>query len=110
MCACHSGWLIAGLLAATSPPASSIAFATVSDSLPQTSSQFQIVPAEHPTARKTPRSQAHLRPIIVVQSEGVSAHIRQSFVRAAVFGGLGILGMIYIGYRVYGRRQGRAAT
>jgi hypothetical protein len=69
-----------------------------------------VVPAEHPAVRTKARSTTKIRPAVVVQSDGVSEIVRQGFIRAAVCGGLGTLGLIFIGYRLHGRRHGKAAT
>ncbi len=85
-------------------------WAAVSQGMPQPSGRFEVVPTEHPAIRSQPRSTSKIRPAIVIQSEGVSEIVRQGFIRAAVCGGLGMLGVIFIGYRLYGRRHGNPAT
>ncbi len=98
-----------GLGFALAAPASQ-GFAAVSEGAPQSPGRFEVVPAEHPTIRTKPRSTTKNRPAIVIQSEGVSEVVRQGFIRAAACAGLGALGLIFIGCRLYGRRQGKAAT
>jgi hypothetical protein len=98
-----------GLGLASVMPASQ-AFAAVSDGAPPSSRRFEVVPAEHPAVRTKARSTTKIRPAVVVQSDGVSEIVRQGFIRAAVCGGLGTLGLIFIGYRLHGRRHGKAAT
>jgi hypothetical protein len=85
------------------------AVAAVSDGAPSSSRQFEVVPAEHPPVRTGARSTAKIRPAVVVQSDGVADIVRQGFIRAAVCGGLGALGLVFIGYRLHGRRHGKAA-
>jgi hypothetical protein len=109
MASCRGRWLIAGFIAAVSLLPTT-AFAAIPEAEPQSSRQFQVIPDEPPTTRRKPRSHADLRPAIVIRSEGVSAQIRQGFMRAAFCVALGFLGMIFIGYRAYNRRQGKAAT
>lgn len=98
-----------GLGLALAVPASQ-GLAAVSEGEPQSLGRFEVVPAEHPAARTKPRSTTKIRPAIVIKSEGVSEAVRQGFIRAAACAGLGALGLIFVGYRIYGRRHGRAAT
>lgn len=96
-----------GLGMALVMPASQ-AVAAVSEGAPPLPKQFEVVPAEHPPVRNGARLTTKIRPAIVVRSDGVADSVRQGFIRAAVCGGLGALGLIFIGYRLHGRRHGKA--
>lgn len=110
MCAFRCGWLIVGIGLALSPASVSDAFAAITGASPQPPPTIDVVPLENRALRNNPLSRGDLRRPIIIQSGEAAEHIRQGYIRAALCGGLGLLGLIFIGYRAYGRRQGRAAT
>ena len=70
---------------------------------------FRILPKEHPSA--DPKKRLHnLRGPVVVTAQRHSAQYRYHLYRGIALIVVGLIGMTWIGYRVYGRRQARVST
>ncbi len=86
------------------PPAASAAVGNdASDAPPRL---FRILPDEHPSVDPKKRLR-NLRGPIVVTAQRHSAQYRYHLYRGISFILIGLIGMTWIGYRAYGRRQAR---
>ena len=72
--------------------------------------QFQVLPFDNPILRRTARVTSPLNRPIIVKSDAAAAFIRQGFINAMLCAIAGALGLIVIGFRLYGNRHGNAAT
>lgn len=93
-------------IALAMPPAACAAVGTdATDAPPRL---FRILPDEHPSVDPKKRL-LNLRRPIVVASHATTAHFRYHLYRGIALIVFGLIGMTWIGYRAYGRRQARAA-
>ncbi len=72
--------------------------------------QFQVLPFDNPVLRRNARITSPLHRPIFVKSEAAAAYIRQGFINAVLCTIAGALGLVVIGFRLYGNRHGSAAT
>lgn len=68
---------------------------------------FRVLPNEHPVIDPK-RRLIDLRRPIIVKSEIANQHFRQGLYRSMAMIMLGLLGLAWVGYRAYGRRQASA--
>jgi hypothetical protein len=94
-------------LALALPPAAHAAVGSdASDAPPRL---YRILPDEHPAIDPKKRLLDLRRPIIVTSNRS-SAHYRYHLYRGIALIVIGLIGLAWIGYRAYGRRQARAVT
>jgi hypothetical protein len=70
---------------------------------------FQVLPKEHPATGYTQKSRFDLRRPVVVKSGRANAQIRKGLMQALAILIAGMIGLIVLSFRIYGRLQGRAA-
>jgi hypothetical protein len=103
-------WIFtAAFVAMTAPAAPAMAALDYAAST-QRPLQFQVLPFDNPMLRRNPRITSSLNRPIIVKSEAASAYIRQGFINAVLCTIAGALGLVVIGFRLYGNRHGSAAT
>lgn len=94
-------------IALAMPPAACAAVGTGSSDAPPR--LFRILPDEHPSVDPKKRLR-NLRGPIVVTAQRHSAQYRYHLYRGIALIVIGLIGMTWIGYRAYGRRQARVST
>lgn len=87
------------------PPASAAVGTDATDAPPRL---FRILPDEHPAIDPKKRL-LNLRRPIVITSHTASAQFRYHLYRGIALIVIGLLGLTWIGYRAYGRRQARVS-
>jgi hypothetical protein len=103
------GAIVGSLAVALAVSGSETARSAVGIEAPATSKRaFQILPKEHPATGYTQKSRFDFRRPVVVKSSRANVQIRNGLMQAAAILIAGLMGLIVLGYRIYGRLQGRA--
>jgi hypothetical protein len=104
-------WIITLALVAVAAPLPSPARAALDYAAStQRPRQFQVLPFDNPVLQRNARITSLLKRPVIVKSGAASAYIRQGFINAVLCTIAGALGLIVIGFRLYGNRHGNAAT
>jgi hypothetical protein len=73
--------------------------------------RFRVLPHDNRAVRRAPMREGTLaRRIVIQRSKEAEDHLRQGLLRAGLSALLGFVLLGWVGYRVFGSRQGRPAT